>query len=69
MDQMWNKIKHLVDLIEQDQAATPEGAAGYIFLKDFNKLAFRLYRMNDEDGEEGEDEGEEHEWVYNHESR
>jgi hypothetical protein len=61
MEHMWNKIKHLVDIIEQDQAETPDSAAGYIFLKDFNKLAFRLYRMNDEEGEEEEEEGDEHE--------
>lgn len=58
MDQMWNKIKLLIDVIqEQDKEAQ---SSEYILLKDFNKLTFRLYKKNTE--EEEEDEGD-NEWF------
>ena len=57
MDQMWNKIKYLVDSIEEDQE-DPEESAEYIMLKDFNKLAFRLYKKDDEEEADEEEEQE-----------
>ena len=56
MDQMWNKIKLLIDVIqEQDKEAQ---YSEYILLKDFNKLTFRLYKKNTEEEEEDEADNE-----------
>ena len=57
MEHMWNKIKYLADTIEADN----QEEAAYILLKDFNKMCLRLYRKNEEEGEEAEEEIEEHE--------
>lgn len=66
MDSMWSKIKHIVDVVEQQSAPKAEGANGdeeeeselseYILLKDFNRLAFRLYKKDLEEDEGEEDE-------------
>lgn len=66
MDQMWSNIKHIVDVVEKQAEQKAEGAekeeeeeselSEYILLKDFNRLAFRLYKKDLE-----EDEGEEEE--------
>ena len=54
MNDMWGKLKYVISLIENDD---PESQANeYIMLKDFNKLAFRLYKKDLEEDDEDEDE-------------
>lgn len=65
---MWNNIKHLVEVVqqkdkeEQDKVradgGTPTEMSEYILLKDFNKLAFRLYKKEMDMDDEGEEEDE-----------
>ena len=54
MNEMWSKLRYVVDLIEKDDPASQ--ANEYIMLKDFNKLAFRLYKKDLEEDDEDEDE-------------
>lgn len=67
MDSMWSNILHLVKEVEA-QAPPKSTEAGaedeeeselseYVLLKDFNRLAYRLYKKDIED--EGEEEEEE----------
>lgn len=63
MGTMWNKLSYLIDLIEEDKAADENESAEYIMLKDFNKLAFRLYKKDLSEEEEDEEE-EEEKWVW-----
>lgn len=50
MKSMWNKLKFLVETVTSD----PKEQGTYIMIKDHSKLAFRLYRKPEEEGEEGE---------------
>lgn len=47
MENMWSKVKHLVETIEEDQKETPDSAVEFILLKDFNRMCIRLYRNNE----------------------
>ena len=55
MDQMWSKVKYLIDSIEEDKKDEMESAE-YIMLKDFNKLAYRLYKKDLQEEEEDDEE-------------
>jgi len=67
MDSMWSNILHLVQVVEAQ--ASPKSTEAdaedeeeselseYVLLKDFNRLAYRLYKKDIEDA--GEDEEEE----------
>ena len=59
MENMWSKVQYLVDSIENDKENDMQSAE-YIMLKDFNKLAFRLYKK---DLQEEEDDDEEDAWL------
>jgi hypothetical protein len=59
METMWNKLRYVIDLVT-DSKKEDEEASEFILLKDFNKLAFRLYRKDELPEEDDEDEeGEE----------
>lgn len=68
LDTMWNNIKHLVEIVQQKdleektkieaEGGSPPEMSEYILLKDFNKLAFRLYKKEMDMEDEGDEEDE-----------
>jgi translation initiation factor 3 subunit D len=66
MDRMWSIIRRIVDEVERDGKDTYDKESEnvtsltgeYILLKDFNKLDFRLYKKDMDEGDEEENEDE-----------
>ena len=57
IDSLWSNIKYITELVNTHDPDSD--TSEYILLKDFNKSAFRLYKKDMAEEEEGEAEQEE----------